>query len=199
MDTETVFTSTLLVVLLFLIVFTWKRYPYAKYIVLARTDKDPKYIAVQSIEVIDNKGGRREIVGLEGSGQLVSGFSNTVAAKAAAGLSTSGIDVTFNGKTMGYFKDSGVAAGADPVIGPIIAVLPSNQTETGYMMFSLGCPAKIARLNIKSADDTRSQLNMQRIKVYLLDKDKQIINGAEQFIPSSSSAIPPAVHHISFV
>lgn len=196
MNTQTVFASTLLIVLVLLIVFTWTKYPNAKYIVISRTDGEAKFIAIGSLEVIDNRGGRREIIGYEGKSQTIAGFANSTSAKTAAGQAAG--DITFDGKKMGYVKDSAVAAGADPVIGPVIAFLPSIG-NAGYIIFSLGCSAKIARINLKSAEDDPSRNNMQRVKVVLLDKDKNPIKGAEQIIPVASSSIPQTIHHINFV
>lgn len=195
MDTRTVFASTLLVILILVIVFTWKTYPYAKYIVMSRTDGESKYIAVRDMEVIDNRGGRREIVAIEGKNQVVYGFSNQTGAVAAAAGAQG--DITFNGRNMGYVKDTG-GVGAGIAYGPVMAALSSVSSTTGYIIFTLGCPSKIARLNIKAPDDDLSRANLQRVKVYLLDSDKNLISGAEQVIPVSGT-IASTTHHISFV
>ena len=186
MNTQTIFAGTLLIVLVLLIVFTWTKYPNAKYIVLSRTDGESKFIAIGSIEVIDNRGGRREIIALDGKLQTPAGWSNST----SAGSGTA--DITFDGKKMGYIKEG------TTVIGPVVAFL-SSANSAGYIIFSLGCSAKIARINIKSAEDDVSRNNMQRVKVALLDKDKNPIKGAEQIIPVASSSIPQSIHHINFV
>jgi hypothetical protein len=195
MDTQTIFAGTLLAVLVLLVIFTWTRYPYAKYIAISRSDSENKYIAIKNIEVIDNRGNIKEVTGVEGKLQLTSGFANSTAAVAAAAGATG--DILFNGINMGYVKDTDVA-GSGSSIGPVIGFLQSANSTTGYIIFALGCSSKIARINIRSPDDEVSRINLQRVKVYLLDKDKNIIKGAEQIIPTSTT-IPSTVHHISFV
>lgn len=192
MDTRTVFASALLIILILLIVITWKSYPYAKYIVLARADGESKYIAVNNLEVIDSRGGRHDIIAIEGKSQLTTGSSSAAGALAA----TPTLDVTFNGRNMGYFKET--INSVATAVGPVIAALPGAAATSGYIIFTLGCPASIARINIKAVDDDTSRLYLQRVKVYLLDKDKNIIEGAEQIIPISGT-IPSTMHHISFV
>lgn len=197
MNTQTVFASTLLIVLVLVVMLTWKKFPSAKYIIISRSDGENKYIAISSLEVIDNKGGRREIVGIEGRSQLTDGFSNSAGALAAAAGATTGADIKFNGTNMGYVKDTGVPGSGVP-IGPLIGFVPSAAGPSGYLIFSVGCTTKIARLNIRTPEDDTSRNNLQRVKVYLLDKDKHPVKGAEQIIPISSS-IPQTIHHISFV
>lgn len=194
MDTQTIFAGVLLIVLILIIFFTWTTYPNAKYIVLTRTDGESKYIAIKGIEVIDNHGARRDIIGLEGKNLVTSGFANSTSALAAIGGAPG--DVLFNGRNMAYIKDTGIAATMGPTIGPLIAAVMDN--GVGYILFSLGCPAKIARINVYAVEDDISRTNLQRVKVYLLDKDKKPIEGAEQIIPTSST-IPQSIHHIRFV
>jgi len=196
MNTQTIFAGTLLIILVLIVVFTWTKYPNAKYIVISRSDSESKYIAVNNLEIIDHHGGNREIIALEGKLKYDTAFANTTAAKAAAGQAVG--DIILNGKNLGYVKDANIAAGADPTIGPVIGFLPSTAAN-GYLLFSLGCSAKVAKINIKSPEDDISRNNMQRVKIVLLDKDKNPIKGAEQIIPVSSNAIPQTIHHISFV
>lgn len=190
MNVQTVYLVAILIVLLAIIIFSWRNYPVARFVVLSRADGDTsKYIAINSLEVIDCNGSRREIIGVESRNGLPKGFVSANAATTAAANAVG--DVVFDGKAQGFYKDNG------NVFGPIIAVLPSSDAATGYLLFSLGCPAKIARINIKPPEDDRSRNNIQRVKVILLDKDRKVINGAEQIIPVSNS-IPQAIHHISF-
>lgn len=195
MNAQTVFVGTFLIVLVLLIVFTWTKYPNARYIVLSRTDGDAtKYIAINDIEVIDNRGARKEIIGIEGKGIYTSGFANANSASQATAATVP--DIKFDGNNAGYVRDSYAAANT-PTIGPVVAFVPSSSALMGYLIFTLGCNSKIAKINIKSPEDDTSRVNLQRVKVYLLDKDKVPIKGAEQVIPFAS-AIPQSIHHIMF-
>lgn len=192
-DSQTIFAGVLLIILGILIIVTWNMYPVARYIVLSRTDGDTtKYIAVNSIEVIDQNGARREIIGIEGKGHYTNSWANTNSA-VTGDLSPAG-DVILNGKNMGYVKNTTTDTTA---IGPVIGFLPSVAAASGYLIFTLGCSAKISRINIKSPEDDISRINMQRVKVYLLNKDRNPIKGAEQIIPVAAT-IPQTTHHITF-
>lgn len=199
MDVQIVFAIVVLMFLFMIIVLTWNTYPYAKYIVMSRVDSENRYIAIQDIEVIDNKGVRKDIIGIEGKGNLISGFANTTSAinSDTTGNTAPIGDIILNGKNMAYFKDFGSVSGKGKAIGPIIAAIPGNEVLNGHIMFSLGCSSKIARINIRAVDDEKSRINLQHVKVYLLNKDKHVIHDAEQIIPFSAN-IPVAIHHISF-
>lgn len=200
MDTETVFAGTFLIVMVLLIVLTWKNFPYAKFIVISRNDTDAKYVAIQDIEVIDNHGRKLDIISLEGKNQLITGFANATSAftSITSGATPPVGDIRFDGKNLGYVKDNGFAASVGTPIGPLVGFIPGNVASGAYMIFSLGCSARIARVNIRAVNDDTSRLNLQQVKIYLLDKDKNIIKGAEQIIPMSGT-IPQSTHHISFV
>lgn len=193
MDTQTIFMGTLVIVLLLVLVLIWPRYPIARYIVIARNDRDPKYIAIQDVEVIDNYGRRKDIVGIEGIDYYTTGFSNSAGALSSAPGATG--DILFNGKNMGYVVDPSLST---LTVGPVTGFIPSTKTVTGYLVFVLSCPTRVSRINIRPADDDVSRVNVQHIKVYLLDKDKQVINGTEQVVPITPSIIPPSLHHITY-
>lgn len=193
MDNQTILIGASIIILIGLLIYKWVKYPIAKYIVLSRTDGDTtKYIAINSIEIIDNYGNKREIVGIEGRGQYTNAWANTLSGSTEA-ISPSG-DIVLNGKNLGYVKNSPTDTLA---IGPVMAFLPSVSAASGYLIFTLGCSAKISRINIKSPEDEISKLAMQRVKVYLLDKDKNPVKGTEQIIPVAQ-LIPPSIHHITF-
>ena len=195
MDTKTVAIGSILIVLILIIIITATSVRYSQYIIVSRSDNATKYVAFQNMEIIDTKGKRHEIASIDGKGILTSGFSNSAGALSAAAGAAG--DVTLNGKNMAYVKDSGIG-GSGTTIGPLLTFLPSASASSGYIIFALGCPIKIAYINVKSADDDTSRANMQYLRFYLLNKNRLPIKGSEYIIPAASSIIPQLIYHIRF-
>lgn len=196
MDVRTVIIVVIIIIIILVIVITISGSKYAQYVVVARNDGASKYIAIQDIDIIDSKGNSQLIEGFEGKGMWTTGFANSTSALAAAGGAAG--DITFDGRKLAYVKDSGVAAAGTPTIGPVVSFLPSTAAASGYLIFQLGCPVKISRVNIRPPDDDTARSNMQFVKVFLLDKDRISIGNAEHVIPATSSNIPRIIYHISF-
>jgi hypothetical protein len=189
--------STILLLIIFLIliiILLLDDIPYAKYILIQRADGDNKYIAIKDIEVINTRGSRVDINGITGKGLIQKGYLNSAAALEVEYEP----DVLLDGKTRAYVNDTVLltSPSSNTAIGPVIAAISTDNSEYGHIMFNLGCASKIARINISVPDDDRSRINIQGVKLTLLDKNRRPIIGASGMTKNSS--IPHEIHSFSF-
>lgn len=202
MDTRIVFAGAVFIIVLLIVIITWTTYPVAMYVKLVRGDGQSKFIAVQDIEVFDNNHNKREIASVTGGVTKLWGDDTTAKAANTDTLFTTG-PIVVDGTTKGYTLDMAASATVPSLVdnnsvGPVVAFLTSSNATTGSLVFKLSCPGKISQVNIRSTDNNTAMKNMQGVKVLLLDKNKDLIKGAEQLIPFTIST-PNSVHKIKFV
>ncbi len=200
MNARLIIPVVIIVIIIILMVTTWKTAPHAKYIAISRSDGENKYIAIDNVDVFTTNGSKQDIVSIGGKSQTVGAFSNKNSADAAT-TATAGNDVFLNGTNKGYIKDttsvSPTVTYGTGSIGPVVAFIPSAYAATGYIELSLGCSVPISCIEIKVPDDLTSKTNIQKVRIVLLDEDKNVIKGSEQIIPVSDRYMN-TLHKIHF-
>jgi hypothetical protein len=172
----------ILIILCLTVVMTWTTYPLAKYVMISRADGENRFIAVGGIEAYTPHGQRIEFVGLEGAGIETTGTYDT---------SSTSI-IPFDGKKNLYFTYDGTNK-----IGPSIAGINNTNASTGYIIFPFSCPSRVAKISIHATENDLAKHNLQRIKIMLLDQDRNPIINSEKITPTLAMA--RTVHHILYV
>lgn len=188
-NTATIFLVVILVILLFILMSD--SLPHAKYVLIQRADGENKYVALKDIEIINSQGTRLEIMGLEGNDIVTIGYPYTNVPQGGVAY------IPFNGKNSAYFIDTVSGVQSSTLLGPAIAAITTDKSKNGYMLFSLGCSSKISRVSITALDDNNSRINLQNIRITLLDKNRNVINGTKA-VTGVSSPIPRSVHQVSY-
>lgn len=174
----------ILIVLCLTVVMTWTTYPMAKYVMISRSDGENRFIAIGGIEAFTPHGQRIEFVGLEGAGFVPSGTYDDASSNTL---------INFDGKKHLYFDYDGSGS----KVGPCIAGINNANAATGYIVFPFSCPSRVAKLSIHAAENDLAKHNLQRIKIMLLDKDRNPIINSEKVTPTLAMA--RSVHHILYV
>lgn len=193
----TIFLATILVILV--VMMTTNNLPFAKYILIQRADSENKYIAIKEIEVLNSNGSRLEIVGLEGNGMVTVGYpyANSLQIPLGSNTNIPMPYISLNGKNSVYFMDKVLGAPSGKLLGPVIAAITTDKSKDGYLLFSLGCPSSISKVSITALDDNTSRINLQNIKITLLDKNRNVINGTDG-ITGVSTPVPRSVHQVTY-
>lgn len=173
----------ILIVLCLTVVMTWTTYPMAKYVMISRADGENRFVAIGGIDAYTPHGQRIEFVGLEGAGIETTGTYD------AASTSPT---VPFDGKKSLFFTYDG-----QNKVGPSIAALNNANSATGYIVFPFSCPSRVAKVSIHATENDLAKHNLQRIKIMLLDQDRNPITNSEKITPTLAMA--RSVHHILYV
>ena len=187
MNDGAIIVLLIFIMAVYVVAATWTACPSARYVMVSRSDGEAKYIAIRDIEIVDSRGSKVEIQSIEGNGKVANGAYDTTTAET----------VPFTGSNRLYFTDKTVPpSSAANKVGPVIAAVTSESASTGFITFVLPCETGISKISIKTVDTPEGRTNMQRVKIVLLDKDKNPIVGCEKVLPTVS--IPKNVHHITY-
>jgi hypothetical protein len=191
--TSTILLAVILIILLFILMSS--NLPYAKYVLIQRADGENKYVALKDIEVLNSQGARLEIMGLEGNDIVTFGYPylNSLQIQNAVQVPY----IPFNGKNSAYFVDTILGASSSNLLGPAVAAITTDKSKDGYMLFSLGCSSKISKVSITALDDNTSRINLQNIKITLLDKNRNVIYGTEG-VTGVSAPVPRSIHQVIY-